>query len=51
MYFSVILAALVIVSAVFLLRQYLVRALDDDAPADAPLQLHNDDSTDTLQAA
>ena len=53
MYFPLVLAALVIVSAVFLLRQFWTRSLDD-ADAQLPEDIvpaHDETSHDALKAA
>ena len=53
MYFPLILAALVTVSAVFLLRQFWTRSLDDDDAhmTEDILPAHDDASHDALKAA
>ena len=54
MYFPLILAALVIASAVFLLRQYITGDLSSAGDADAPELLashRDDDRPDVLKAA
>ena len=52
MYFPLILAALVIVSAVFLLRQFLTGSLDDhDIVREPPVQLRDEDAPEALKAA
>jgi hypothetical protein len=52
MYFPLILSALVIVSAIFLLHQFLTGSLDDEAAMrEPPVQLREDDAHDGLRAA
>jgi hypothetical protein len=53
MYFPFVLLALVIVSAVFLLRQFWTRSLDviDEPPADGALNARDEASHDVLKAA
>ncbi len=51
MYFPLVLAVLVIVSAAFLLRQYFAGALDETAAGEPPIALRDDNTQDALKAA
>ena len=51
MYFPLVLAALLIVSAALLLRQYVVGTLDETATGEPPIALRDADAPDALKAA